>query len=61
MPTIFFTLAAFLKKQPRKQLERYRRRTGRRERTQPRPLPVIGDLGGLAVLRGQRERERGAA
>ncbi|MDR1192001.1 MAG: transposase [Verrucomicrobiales bacterium] len=41
------------------QLARYRQRTGRRKHTAPRPLPVVGDLGELAVLRGQRQRHAG--
>jgi hypothetical protein len=37
-------------------LEAYRRKTGRRERTAPRPLPDPGPLGALFTLRGLRRR-----
>lgn len=35
-------------------LHDYRAKTGRRERTKPRPLPLITDWGDLATLRGLR-------
>jgi putative transposase len=38
-----------------KQLAAYRRATGRRERTAPRPLPNCADWGELATLRGLRQ------
>jgi putative transposase len=37
-----------------RQLEGYRRRTGRRRGSGPRPLPALADWGGLATLRGLR-------
>jgi hypothetical protein len=36
------------------QLEEYRRRTGKRERTKPRSLPALADWGDLATLRNLR-------
>jgi hypothetical protein len=41
------------------QLEEYRRRTGKRERTKPRPLPPITNWGDLATLRNLRRRPIG--
>jgi len=37
-----------------RQLEEYRRRTGKRERTRPRSLPALADWGDLATLRNLR-------
>ncbi len=41
------------------QLAAYRRRTGRRERLGPHPLPACTDWGDLATLRGLRQRAIG--
>ncbi len=41
------------------QLITYRQKTGRRERTAPRALPVWTDFGDLATLRGLRQRAFG--
>jgi len=41
------------------QLAGYRRRTGLRARTSPRPLPNVTDWGDLATLRGLRKRASG--
>jgi len=38
------------------QLEEYRRKTGRRQRTAPRPLPPVAAWGDLMTLRGLRRR-----
>jgi len=38
------------------QLEEYRRKTGRRARTAPRPLPAVAVWGDLMTLRGLRRR-----
>jgi putative transposase len=42
-----------------KQLEEYRRRTGRRKRTEPRPMPGIVDWEGISTLRGFRRASFG--
>ena len=41
------------------QLVRYRQKTGRRERTEPRALPAWMDLGDWSTLRGLRQRAFG--
>jgi putative transposase len=41
------------------QLAQYRQKTGRRERTAPRPLPAWMDMGEWATLRGLRQRAIG--
>lgn len=41
------------------QLAKYRQKTGRRERTRPRPMPACADWGDLSTLRGLRQRAFG--